>query len=235
MTTPLLSPGGKRRAEKEERNRQKEARAVKRAEDDRKAKEEQGRRDAERAKKEKEEKERKKREEQEKQRKEKEEKEQKERENQEKLARMTDPDAQHRAAMKKAKSDAAALEKTRLTNLKLTNPCLFDTKLKFAITRLLHTNLYEKNNPYRNLFESENIMSWVKFLEMYKTNPLSVYTDEFPYTDRDSNKIAGPDGFPRTTRLIDSRASLLLMFIFMQRNGSKAHHHVTVTPGILKH
>ena len=52
MTTPLLSPGGKRRAEKEERNCRKEARAVKRAEDDRKGKEEQGRQDAERAKKE---------------------------------------------------------------------------------------------------------------------------------------------------------------------------------------
>ena len=76
---------------------------------------------------------------------------------------MTDPDAQHRAAMKKAEADAAALEKTRLTNLELTNPCLFDTELKFAITKLLHTNLYEKNNLYRNLFESENIKSWVEF------------------------------------------------------------------------
>ena len=141
---------------------------MKRAEDDRKAKEEQGRRDAERAKKEKEEKERKKREEQEKQRKEKEEKEQKERKNQEKLARMTDPDAQHRAAMKKAKDDAIALEKTRLTNLELTNPCLFDTELKFTITKLLYTNLYKKNNPYCNLFESENIKSWVEFLDMYQ-------------------------------------------------------------------
>ena len=56
--------------------------------------------------------------------KEKEEKEQKEHENREKLARMTDADAQHRAAMKKAESDAAAVEKTRLTNLKLTYPCL---------------------------------------------------------------------------------------------------------------
>jgi len=141
MATPLLSPGGKRRAEREERDRQKEVRAAKRVEDKRKAKEEQGRRDAERARKEKQEKEQKKQEEQEKQRKEKEEKERKERKNQEKLARMTDADAQHRAAIKKAKSEAAALEKTRLANLELTNPCLFDTELKFVITRLLHTNL----------------------------------------------------------------------------------------------
>ena len=130
---------------------------MKRAEDDRKAKEEQGKQNAERAKKEKEEREQKKQEEQEKQRKEKEEKEQKERKNQKKLARMTDPNAQHKAAMKKAKDDAIALEKTRLTNLELTNPCLFDTELKFAITRLLYTNLYEKNNAYCNLFESQNI------------------------------------------------------------------------------
>ena len=60
MTTPLLSPGGKRRAEREERDRQKETRTIKRAEDKRKAKEEQGRQDAERAKKEGLEKERKK-------------------------------------------------------------------------------------------------------------------------------------------------------------------------------
>ena len=109
---------------------------------------------------------------------------------------MTDPDAQHRAAMKKAKDNAAKLEKTCLTNLELTNPCLFDTELKFTITKLLYTNLYEKNNPYRNLFKSENIKSWVEFLDMYQANPLSVYTDEFPYTDKDGNMVTGPDGFP---------------------------------------
>ena len=103
MTTPLLSPGGKRKAAKEERDHQTLARAVKRAEDERKAKEEQGKRDAERARKEKEEKERKKREEQEKQKKEKEERERKEYKNREKLARMADPDAQHRVGMKKPK------------------------------------------------------------------------------------------------------------------------------------
>ena len=130
------------------------ARAVKRAEDKRKAKEKQEKRDAECARKEKEERERKKREEQEKQKKEKEEKECKE---QEKLARMADPNAAHRAAMKKAEDDALALEKTRITNLELTNPCLFDTKLKFVITKLLYTNLYKKNNPYSNLFELQNI------------------------------------------------------------------------------
>ena len=190
MTTPLLSPGGKRRAEREERNCRKEARAKKRAEDKRKAKEEQGRRDTERARKEKQEKEQKKQEEQEKQRKE---KEQKERENRERLARMTTPEEQHRAAMKKAESDAAALEKARLANLELTNPCLFDKKLKYAITKILHTNLYKKNNPYHNLFESENITSWVEFLDMYQANPLSVYTDEFPYTDKEGNMVTGSD------------------------------------------
>ena len=127
---------------------------------------------------------------------------------------MTDGEAQHTAVMKKAKEDAAALEKTRLANLKLTNPCLFDTELKFAITKLLHTNLYKKNNPYCNLFESENIKSWVEFLDMYQANPLSVYTDEFPYTDKDRNMVTGPNRFPRTTKLIDSQASLLLMLYF---------------------
>ena len=53
MTTPLLSPGGKRKAEKEERDCQTLAGAVKKAEDKRKAKEEQGKRDAKRARKEK--------------------------------------------------------------------------------------------------------------------------------------------------------------------------------------
>ena len=37
MTTPLLSPGGKRKAEKEERDRPTLAQAVKKAEDKRKA------------------------------------------------------------------------------------------------------------------------------------------------------------------------------------------------------
>ena len=70
----------KKKAEREERDCWTLARAVKRAEDKRKAKEEQGKQDAERAKRGNEEKERKKREEQERQKKEKEEREQKERE-----------------------------------------------------------------------------------------------------------------------------------------------------------
>ena len=141
MTTPLLSPGAKRRAENEERAHRKEARAARKVKDEKREREEQGKRDAERAKKEKEEREKKKQEEQEKRTREEQERKQRERENQEKLARMTDPNAQHRVVMKKAKDNALALEKTRLTNLKLTNPCLFDTKLKFAITKLLYTNL----------------------------------------------------------------------------------------------
>ena len=165
MTTPLLSPGGKRKAEREARDCWKEARATKKIEDERKEKEEQGRQDAERAKKEKAEREQKKQEEQEKQRKEEEEKKQKERENREKLARMTNAEAQH-TAMKQAKEGAAKLEKARLATLKTTNPCLFDKELKFVITKLLYTNLYERNNPCRNLFETENIKSWVEFLDM---------------------------------------------------------------------
>ena len=131
MTRPLLSPGGKRKAEREERDCQTLARAVKRAEDERKAKEEQGKQDAERARRKKEEKEQKKWEEQERQKKEKEERERKEREEREKQARMADPVAAHKAAMKQAKDDAVAAEKNQLTQLKLTNPSLFDTELKF--------------------------------------------------------------------------------------------------------
>ena len=63
MTTPLLSPGGKIKAEKEERDCWTLARAVKKAEDKRKAKEEQGKQDAKRARRKKEEKEQKKQEE----------------------------------------------------------------------------------------------------------------------------------------------------------------------------
>ena len=48
MTRPLLSPGGKRKAEKEERDCRTSAQAVKLAEGKRKAKEEQGRRDTKR-------------------------------------------------------------------------------------------------------------------------------------------------------------------------------------------
>ena len=51
MTRPLLSPGGKRKAAKEERDCQTLAQAKKKAEDKRKAKEEQGKRDAKRARK----------------------------------------------------------------------------------------------------------------------------------------------------------------------------------------
>ena len=171
MTLPLLSPGGKRKMEKEERDCRTLAQAVKKAEDKRKAKEEQGKQDAERARRKKE---------QEKQKKEKEEKEQKERENQEKAAKMVDGDdseAAHKTAMKKAKDDLVAAEKARLTQLELTNPCLFDNKLKFVVTKLLYTNLYEKDNPYCNLFELQNIQSWEGFLAMYQANPLSVYTN----------------------------------------------------------
>ena len=232
MTRPLLSPAGKRKAEREERDRRALERAAKKVEDERKREEEQGRRDAERAKKEKLEKERKKREEQEKRKKEKE-----ERENREifvtcvkQLERMTDADAAHKAACKKAEEDAAAAEKTRLQTLQRTNPCLFDKELKYVITTLLHTNIYERDNPYRNLFESQNIMSWVKFLQMYKTNPLSVYTDEFPYIDRDGNKIQGPDQLPRTVKLNDGRASPLLMLFFYATEwlmGTPPRHSIT--------
>ena len=196
MTTWLLSPGGKRRAEREERDRRKEARAAKKIKDKRKAKEEKGKRDAERARKEKAKREQKRQEEQEKQKKEEEEK-RKEREDREKSLRMTDGNgkAQHKAAMKQAKEDATKSEVARLRNLKTTNPCLFDKELKFVITKLLHMNLYERNNLYCNLFKSENIKSWVEFLDMYQANPLSVYTDEFPYTDKDGKMITGPDGF----------------------------------------
>ena len=92
-----------------------------------------------------------------------------------------------------------------------TNPCLFDTELKFAITKLLYTNLYKKNNVYCNLFESQNIKSWVEFLDMYQANPLSVYTDRFPYKDKDGNMVTGSKGDPVTITLINSQAALLLM------------------------
>ena len=127
---------------------------------------------------------------------------------------MTDGKAQHKAAMKKAKEDAAKLEVDRLRNLETTNPCLFDKELKYAITNLLHTNLYKKNNPYRNLFENENIKSWEEFLIMYQANPLSVYTDKFPFKDREGNMVTGSDGLPRTVKLNDGRASSLLMLYF---------------------
>ena len=89
---------------------------------------------------------------------------------------MADPKAAHKAAMKKAKTDLIAAEKARLTQLKLTNPSLFDTKLKFVIAKLLYSNIYEKNNPFCTLFESQNIQSWEEFLAMYQANPLSLCT-----------------------------------------------------------
>ena len=54
MPTQLLSPGGKRKAQCEARDKGRLEQAEKRAEEERKAKEEQGRRDAERARKQKE-------------------------------------------------------------------------------------------------------------------------------------------------------------------------------------
>ena len=232
MTRPLLSPAGKRKAEREERDRQALERAAKKVEDERKAKEEQGKQDAERAKKEKQVKERKKQEEREKQKKDKEEKERELAKTLETVyTKMTDTEAAHRAACKKAKEDAAAAEKTRLQTLQRTNPCLFDKELKYVITTLLHTNIYERDNPYRNLFESQGIMSWVKFLQMYKTNPLSVYTDQFPWIDRDGNKVTGPDQLPRTVKLNDGRASPLLMLFFYATEwlmGTPPRHSFTV-------
>lgn len=87
---------------------------------------------------------------------------------------MADPKVAHKAAMKKAKDDAVAAEKDQLIKFKLTNPCLFDDKLKFVVTKLLYTNLYERNNPFCNLFESQIIQTWEGFLAMYQGNPLSV-------------------------------------------------------------
>ena len=46
---------------------------------------------------------------------------------------------------------------------------------------------------------------------MYQANPLSVYTDRFPYKDKDGNMVTGSEGDPITITLIDSQAALLLM------------------------
>ena len=91
-----------------------------------------------------------------------------------------DPEAAHKAAVKAAEDELRKKEKERLTELKLTNPSLFDDELKFVITKLLYSNIYKKNNLYCNLFESQNIQSWEEFLAMYQANPLSVYTNRFP-------------------------------------------------------
>ena len=89
---------------------------------------------------------------------------------------MADPEAAHKAAMKVAKDDLIAREKEQLTQLELTNPSLFDTELKFVITKLLYSNIYEKNNLICTLFELQNIQSWEEFLAMYQANPLSLCT-----------------------------------------------------------
>ena len=49
---------------------------------------------------------------------------------------------------------------------------------------------------------------------MYQANPLSVYPDECPYTDKEGKKVTGPNGFPCTVKLNDGRASSLLMLYF---------------------
>ena len=70
---------------------------------------------------------------------------------------MVDPKAAHKVAMKAVKDDLISAEKEQLTQLELTNPCLFDTELKFVITKLRYSNLYEKNNPFCTLFKLQNI------------------------------------------------------------------------------
>ena len=144
---------------------------------------------------------------------------------------MVDPVAAYKAAMKQAKDDAIAAEKNQLTQFELTNPCLFDTKLKFVVTKLLYTNLYKKDNPFCNLFELQNIQTWEGFLAMYQGNLLSVYTDRFPFKDKDGNMITGPDGDPVTTTLYDSQAALLLMLYMYGTQwirGTPARHNFTV-------
>ena len=118
---------------------------------------------------------------------------------------MADPDKAHKVAMKAAKDDLIAKEKERPTQLELTNPSLFYTKLKFVISKLLYSNIYEKNNPFCTLFESQNIQSWEEFLAMYQANPLSVYTNRFPLKKKSGEYFqTGADGDPVTTTLIDS-------------------------------
>ena len=124
---------------------------------------------------------------------------------------MADPEAAHKATMKAVKDDLIAKEKERLTQLKLTNPSLFDTKLKFVVTKLLYSNIYEKNNPFCTLFEPQNIQTWESFLAMYQENPLSVYTDKFPLKNKEGETTAGSEGDPVTTTLTNSQAVLLLM------------------------
>ena len=46
---------------------------------------------------------------------------------------------------------------------------------------------------------------------MYQVNPLSVYTDRFPYKDKEGNMITGSEGDPVTTTLYNSQVALLLM------------------------
>ena len=133
MATPLLSPGGKRKAEREARDKRKLERAKRKAKAERKEKEEQRKRDAKRTRREKEERERKKR---------------KEQENQRKQATMTDPVVAHQEVVKKAKIDLIAAEEKCLAELQRTNPSYFDAELKFVIIKLLYSNIYEKYNPF---------------------------------------------------------------------------------------
>ena len=66
---------------------------------------------------------------------------------------------------------------------------------------------------------------------MYQANPLSVYTDRFPYKDKNGNMITGSEGDPVTTTLYDSQAALLLMlymYAMQWIKGTPARHSFTV-------
>ena len=133
MPTQLLSPGGKRKAEREARDRRKLERAKKKAKAERKEKEEKGSRDTKRPRRQKEERGQEKCEEQDRQRRE---------------AAMADPVITHQEAAKKAKTDLIAAKEKCLAELQHTNPSYFDMELKFVIVKLLYSNIYEKNNPF---------------------------------------------------------------------------------------
>lgn len=205
MVTLLLSPGGKRKAEPEARDRSKLERAKKKAKAERKEKEEQGKRDAKRARREKEEREQKKH---------------KEQESQRKQATIADPVLAHLEAAKKAKTDLIEKEEKLQAELELTNPSCFDKELKFVIIKLLYSNLYEKNNSYQTLFRLQGIQSWDGFLSMYAANSLAVYTNKFPLKKQSGDPYAiAPDGECVTTTLNNSQSSLLLMLYMSNKMG----------------
>ena len=143
---------------------------------------------------------------------------------------MADPEAAHKAAMKASEDDLIAKEKARLTQLKLTNPSLFDNKLKFVVTKLLYSISMRRTICFA-LFLSRKISKHGKVSWPCTKQIPSLCTQMSSPLRTKAETTTGSEGDSVTTTLTNSQAALLLilyMYTTQWIKGVPPRHSFTV-------